>query len=752
MKKLFTVLLILIIISFLSLVSAQTIVPGGYVSGVWNTGGSPYLIQGEITVHADSTLNIEPSVEVNFQGHYKFIVNGFLEAMGTESDSILFTAADTVEGWHGLRFINAPDSSHLSLCIIQYGVAPGAHPDCRGGGIYCDRSSPSISHCTISENHAKHGGGIACYYSSNPNIEKCNIRGNSAVYNGGGILCGYNSNATITNCNISDNLATYGGGIICSESNSIINHCTISGNSAEDYGGGIACTYGANPNISHCTISGNFGGVGGGIYCRVNSDPTISYCTITGNSADGGGGIGIEWDSHPTISRCSISGNSAIYCGGGIICKFNSSMSLSYSTINGNSGDLGGGGIYCFEYCYPNIRYSTICGNSATGEGGGISGWSYSGLIISNCTISRNSGADGGAIYFNRSALIIVNSIVVGNDGNAAIFSDDPDPPNSISITSGDFYDNEGGDFAGDDIPPLLGELFFVNANGDSCDVFSNIYLDPSFVYPDQNDFRLQWGSPCIDAGDPYSPLDPDGTICDMGAFYYDQSMPLRVLLTPHNTPIQVPPGGDSFDYTIWLTNIDPLALVAEVWCDATLPNGHISGPVLGPVSVDISSGATLSRARTQNVPGGAPVGTYSYNAYATAGTDTSTDNFAFVKLGADGSNGLSGWWNTGESFEDWSSMSEAESVLPEYYSLSQNYPNPFNPTTTIGYQLTAYSFVELGIYDIKGREVARLVNGFQSAGTHQAAFDGSDLSSGVYFARLQADGFSQTRKLLLIK
>ena len=49
-------------------VSADTIVPGGYVSGTWTAAGSPYLVQGDITVHADSTLNIEPGVEVNFQG------------------------------------------------------------------------------------------------------------------------------------------------------------------------------------------------------------------------------------------------------------------------------------------------------------------------------------------------------------------------------------------------------------------------------------------------------------------------------------------------------------------------------------------------------------------------------------------------------------------------------------------------------------------------------------------------------------
>lgn len=166
-----------------TIVSSQTNIPGGNVSGTWVVSGSPYLIEGEITVPSDSTLTIEPGVEVNFQGHYKLIVNGFLEAIGTESDSILFTTADT-NGWHGIRFLDAPDSSHLSFCIIKHGHASGVSPDTRGGGIYCDNSNPQISHCTITENWAcDDGGGIYCTASS-PTISWCTITGNRAAESG----------------------------------------------------------------------------------------------------------------------------------------------------------------------------------------------------------------------------------------------------------------------------------------------------------------------------------------------------------------------------------------------------------------------------------------------------------------------------------------------------------------------------------------------------------------------------------------
>ena len=75
-------------------------------------------------------------------------------------------------------------------------------------------------------------------------------------------------------------------------------------------------------------------------------------------------------------------------------------------------------------------------------------------------------------------------------------------------------------------MPPGWGVLDTVNCNGDSCDVYYNIFLDPMFVDTSNTDLHLLAGSPCIDAGDPTSPLDPDGTIADLGCYFFDQRMP----------------------------------------------------------------------------------------------------------------------------------------------------------------------------------------------------------------------------------
>jgi hypothetical protein len=93
-----------------------------------------------------------------------------------------------------------------------------------------------------------------------------------------------------------------------------------------------------------------------------------------------------------------------------------------------------------------------------------------------------------------------------------------------------------------------------------------------------------------------------------------------------------------------------------------------------------------------------------------------------------------------------------AGSVAVSEYAVGQNYPNPFNPSTTIKYELPKVSFVSLTVYDMLGREVSLLVNEKMEAGVHEVKFDGSNLASGLYFYRLEAGSFAQTRKLLILR
>jgi len=89
---------------------------------------------------------------------------------------------------------------------------------------------------------------------------------------------------------------------------------------------------------------------------------------------------------------------------------------------------------------------------------------------------------------------------------------------------------------------------------------------------------------------------------------------------------------------------------------------------------------------------------------------------------------------------------------LPKQVELNQNYPNPFNPTTTISYDLPNNLYVNLAVFDVLGREVARLVDEVQGPGSKSVTFDGSGLSAGIYFYTLQTAGHFQTRKFALVR
>ncbi len=81
-----------------------------------------------------------------------------------------------------------------------------------------------------------------------------------------------------------------------------------------------------------------------------------------------------------------------------------------------------------------------------------------------------------------------------------------------------------------------------------------------------------------------------------------------------------------------------------------------------------------------------------------------------------------------------------------------QNFPNPFNPSTTIYYSIPELSFVTLKVYDVLGNEIVTLVNEEKSIGTHTIEFDATALPSGIYFYRIQAGSFVETKKMVLMK
>jgi len=224
----------------------------------------------------------------------------------------------------------------------------------------------------------------------------------------------------------------------------------------------------------------------------------------------------------------------------------------------------------------------------------------------------------------------------------------------------------------------------------------------------------------------------------------------IDVTMTPISPPIQIPANGGSFDFDLMVTNNEPGTNSYDIWTSATLPNGSEYGPII-QFNITNSLGFSATRTRTQNVPATAPSGNYTYNFFAGDYPDLvyDSDTFPFEKLAAGDGGALVNDWNIwGESFEDLL----GEALTPDEFALNNAYPNPFNPTATISYTLAEATNVKLTVFDISGREVAVLADGWMNSGIHQAVFDAKNLASGVYFYTIKAGSFTDTKKMILMK
>jgi hypothetical protein len=220
--------------------------------------------------------------------------------------------------------------------------------------------------------------------------------------------------------------------------------------------------------------------------------------------------------------------------------------------------------------------------------------------------------------------------------------------------------------------------------------------------------------------------------------------------LTPVNPPITIPMTGGSFQYTISATNTGTATTAFDLWIMVTMPTGSNIGPLLNVQGLEFAPAQTVTKTKSQSVPGTAPAGIYTYKAYVGEYQIAVWDSasFTFTKTGLDNSGG--GEWSVG-LWED-NQQSMLDSQQPTEYSLNSAYPNPFNPTTEISYSLPEAGKVTLAVYNTLGRQVAVLEDGFKSAGNYSVKFDGRELTSGIYYYTIKMNGFAQTKKMLLIK
>ncbi len=183
------------------------------------------------------------------------------------------------------------------------------------------------------------------------------------------------------------------------------------------------------------------------------------------------------------------------------------------------------------------------------------------------------------------------------------------------------------------------------------------------------------------------------------------------------------------------------------------LAAGFVATPGDGSVSLTWATASESENARFEIVRDGAVVATRNGQGTSSARTDYSwtdeglsngrTYSYSLVSLDLQGQRSTIATANA-------TPLADAGTVTA--YALRQNYPNPFNPTTTIGFDLLESGFVSLKVYNLMGQNVMTLVNGTMTTGRHSVALDAASLSSGIYLYRIEANGFSAEKKMLLMK
>ena len=368
-----------------------------------------------------------------------------------------------------------------------------------GGGVRMVDSSPTIKGCWITGNTSGIGGGV---YGSNasphlvdtlvvdnawdasPNwgtgvaieggvveLDRVRIEGNFGLDDGAGLwLKGVR--ATLRGCEVVDNASSYGngGGLYAVASEVLLQRCRIADNVAFDggNGGGLVVASGSRVTAVRCVVEGNVADtdhLAGGILVAGGGRLDFRSGSILSNYSAGGGGMNVLAGGQARVSDSVIADNT----------------SQAFQSWSGHGGGvLGPARLY---RCLIEGNRAIEGAGSYGGQGGGV--W---GASLMQCTVTGNTATGlGGGVYGSPR---IANSIVWGN--TPAILG---------GTSAGTYSDVEGG---------LAGT--------------GNLSVDPLFTDPAGGDFTLQPASPCIDAGDPASPPDPDGTRADMGAFPYFQA------------------------------------------------------------------------------------------------------------------------------------------------------------------------------------------------------------------------------------
>ncbi len=343
------------------------------------------------------------------------------------------------------------NNSETSATILEGFTITGAYVNAyeRGGGMYNEYSSPTVTNCTFSNNSVS---GMYNWPGS-PTVTNCTFSSNS----GSGIF-GFDSSLTVTDCTFVDNT---GSGIGSTFSSATVTNCTFSDNLRAGMNGNYA-----DYAVTNCTFSSN---LGGGIHIS-HGGQIVTNCTFSNNS-----GYGVStYETSGSVSDCTFADN-----GGGMLGGNPYEGIVSRCTFKGNSIGMATWG-HSMEMQVSDCLFSYNSGD-------GIQNEESSGPIVTNSIFINNGGR---GVYNLRSGPTMTNCTFVLNSGGG-IYNVDSDP----DVTNCILWCNAGGQIIGDP-----GTVTYSDVKGALAGE-GNIDADPLFVDMSAGDLRLAPGSPCIDAG-----------------------------------------------------------------------------------------------------------------------------------------------------------------------------------------------------------------------------------------------------------
>lgn len=675
-------------------------------------------------------LTIQKGVDVALSMDTVFVSNGIYEGgiiIYNKAISLIGESRDEtkINQPISLPQISIFDSQDDTVRVENFRIKRGNSE--RGGGLSIARSSVVINNVELSNNNSSNNGGAINAINSTMKVHNSLFFLNSSDSLGGSIYS-KETFLELDGLEVRNNSSLAGGAVgLDTLSKCIINNSQIFNNGA-NVGGGIAVFNGAKLTILNSDIYGNnaagglipqhsdpdnfplYGG-GGGLYQQFSDSLVILNSNFEDNTTlpGIGGGLAIYYSSDIVLENVNINGNESGGAGGGICFLRSDNINYTSGMIRDNrSNSNSGGGIMMGTETFDasiiiNATFNRLnfINNYAQVGGGGLMLWSAE-VNVYNSTFSQNEANDnngvdnwsgGGLSSHSMAEPNIINSIFYDNYPNSLYH---PSTTSSMSVKYS-----------------LLEEFH--------TGVENLVEIDPLFNDPENGDFTLQPNSPCIDAG--ISDFDDDGvndvtdflgSAPDLGSTEFMAGPPLGF------NSIVV----DSAVILTWLQVTD---LNLEFY-------------KLERATDSLFSENVIERFIPENF-------------YTDEEIDWDIEYFYRVSA-------YLGYWTDHSETEsiilEWLNLTDKE-LVPGTYIVSQNYPNPFNPSTTLRYSMSKGELVNIAVYDMSGRLVKDLLNGYQNAGYNSIQWNatnnqGQSVSAGMYICVIKIGSYNTSKKMLFLK